>query len=188
MVIKMSNGKGLRPQDLGAYAEMFTNFVGQYLEENDYENVTRHLITWYPEDKDVISNQRLTHDFACNYLAPLLAVAVAQKPFLDEMKPGAPEYNAINGMYSWIVQTVQKYCKKYGLVYAELLAEVKKQAPLGDGGFTSPGYHIVSYRPETGPKRWQAWGVDVLAGAFFSSRSKTDFADCQNRGVYNVSL
>lgn len=80
-------------------------------------------------------------------------------------------------MYSWIFETVQKYCKKYGLDYEKLLAEVRRQTPLGDDGFISPGYHIGTCRYNS-----------ALSGGFFLDCPKIDFRDCKDSGVRHVSL
>lgn len=91
-------------------------------------------------------------------------------------------------MYSWIVETVEKYCKKYGLDYEKLLSEVCRQVPLGNDGFRSPGYHISNYSKE-GYLDWrERRTVDFLAGGFFLGNPKINFKDCDDFGVRNVSL
>lgn len=97
--------------------------------------------------------------------------------FLGGMRIGKRERAAIQRMYSQIFETVQKYCKKYGVDYKKLLAEVRRQAPLGDNGFTSPGYHIT-----------KEGGADVLTGGFFLDKPKINFKGCEDFGVRNVSL
>ena len=91
-------------------------------------------------------------------------------------------------MYSWIIETVQKYCKKYGLDYKKLLAEVSRQAPLGDDGFTAPGYHITKRKDKPSRERWRGEKGEILGGAFFLDNPKINFKDCDDSGVRNVSL
>ena len=120
----MINIRKRRASDLEFYVNTFMFAVEGHLEKRDYNDVTKYLRTLGDWGEDIIHNQRLVHDFACGQLAPLLAVAVEQKPFLDMLGWLSPERGAIHKMHSWIVETVQKYCKKYGLDYKKLLAEV----------------------------------------------------------------
>ena len=98
------------------------------------------------------------------------------------------ERAAISKMYSWILETVQKYCKKYGLDYKKLLAEVSRQVPLGDDGFTAPGYHIVKRKDKPSRERWRGEKGEILGGAFFLDNPKINFKDCDYCGVRNVRL
>lgn len=173
----MRIGKRERAIDLEAYVNLFMFSVERHLDNKDYNIVSCNLRICYNLDSDIIPNQRITHDFACEQLAPLLAVAVEQKPLISALEHGSPERAAIQRMYSQIVETVQKYCKKYGLDYKKLLAEVRRQAPLGDNGFTSPGYHIA-----------KEGGAGVLTGGFFLDKPKIYFKGCEDFGVRNVSL
>ena len=173
----MRIGKRSRNIYLEAYVNLFMFSVERHLDNRDYNIVSCNLRTCYDLNSNIIPNQRLTHDFACEQLAPPLAVALEQKPLISELEHGNPERAAIQGMCSQIVETVQKYCKKYGLDYKKLLAEVGRQVPLGDNGFTSPGYHIT--------KNGEA---DVLTGGFFLDKPKINFKGCEDFGVRNVSL
>lgn len=103
-----------RASDLEFYVNTFIFSVEGHLKKRDYNDVTNYLRTLGDWGEDIIHNQRLMHDFACDQLAPLLAVAVEQKPFLDMLGWLPLERAAISKMYSWIIETVQKYCKKYG--------------------------------------------------------------------------
>ena len=145
----MINSRKCGASDLESYVNIFIFSVEGHLEKRDCNDVVRNLDRrsgW--EEEKIIPNQKLTHDFACESLAPLLAVAVELKPLLKELGLFSPERAAIRGMYSWIVETVEKYCKKYGLDYEKLLSEVCRQVPLGNDGFRSPGYHISNYSKE----------------------------------------
>lgn len=133
-------------------------------------------------------NQKFTYDFACEVLAPLLAVAVEQNSLFDACRPKPPEYSTIREMYSWIFETVQKYCKKYGLDYKKLLAEVIRQAPLVDGEFRPPGYHITKRKDKPSRERRQGEKGEILGGAFFLDDPKISFKDCDYCGVRNVRL
>lgn len=167
----------LRHSDLGAYVNTFIFAVEGHLEKRDYNDVIRNLMTRRDWEGDTMRNQEFTHDFACETLAPLLAVAVEQNSLFDAYRPKPPEYSTIREMYSWIFETVQKYCKKYGLDYEKLLAEVRRQTPLGDDGFISPGYHISTCRYNS-----------ALSGGFFLDCPKINFRDCKDSGVRHVSL
>lgn len=178
----------LRHSDLGAYVNTFIFAVEGHLEKRGYNDVIRNLMTRRDWEGDTMRNQKFTHDFACEALAPLLAVAVEQNSLFDAYRPKPPEYSTIREMYSWIFETVQKYCKKYGLDYEKLLAEVCRQVPLGNDGFVSPGYHISNYNKE-GYLDWrERRTVDFLAGGFFLDNPKMNFSDCDASGVRHVSL
>lgn len=185
----MINIRKRRASDLEFYVNTFIFSVEGYLEKRDYNDVVRNLDRrsgW--EEEKIIPNQKLTHDFACESLAPLLAVAVELKPLLKELGLFSPERAAIRGMYFWIVETVEKYCKKYGLDYEKLLSEVRRQVPLGNDGFMSSGYHISNYNKE-GYLDWrERRTVDFLAGGFFLDNPKMNFSDCDASGVRHVSL
>ena len=178
----------LRHSDLGAYVNTFIFAVEGHLEKRDYNDVIRNLMTRRDWEGDTMRNQKFTHDFACESLAPLLAVAVEQNSLFDACRPKPPEYSTIRGMHSWIFETVQKYCKKYGLDYKKLLAEVSRQGPLGDDGFTAPGYHIVKRKDKPSRERWRGEKGEILGGAFFLDNPKINFKDCDDFGVRNVRL
>ena len=177
-----------RASDLEFYVNTFIFAVEGHLEKRDYNDVTNYLRTLGDHGEDIIHNQRLMHDFACDQLAPLLAVVVEQKPLLDMRGWLSPERAAISKMYSWIIETVQKYCKKYGLDYKKLLAEVSRQVPLGDAGFTAPGYHIVKRKDKPSRERWRGEKGEILGGAFFLDNPKINFKDCDYCGARNVRL
>lgn len=184
----MVNIRKRRASDLEFYVNTFIFAVEGHLEKRDYNDVTNYLRKLGDWGEDIIHNQRLTHDFACDQLAPLLAVAIEQGPLLHSLGRMTPEYAAIHGMYSWILETVQKYCKKYGLDYKKLLAEVGRQVPLGDDGFTSPGYHIIKRKDKPSRGQWRDEKGEILGGAFFLDDPKISFKDCDYCGVRNVRL
>ena len=126
----------LRHSDLGAYVNTFIFAVEGHLEKREYNDVIRNLMTRRDWEGDTMRNQKFTHDFACETLAPLLAVA-----------------------------------------YEKLLAEVRRQTPLGDDGFISPGYHISTCGYNS-----------ALSGGFFLDCPKINFRDCKDSGVRHVSL
>lgn len=184
----MINIRKRRASDLEFYVNTFIFSVEGHLDKREYNSVTRNLKIRGDWSENIIHNQRLVHDFACDQLAPLLAVAIEQGPLLYSLERRTPEYFAIHKMYSWIFETVQKYCKKYGLDYKKLLAEVGRQVPLGDGGFTAPGYHIVKRKDKPNRERWRGEKGEILGGAFFLDNPKINFKDCDDFGVRNVSL
>lgn len=184
----MINIRKRRESDLEFYVNTFIFAVEGHLEKRDYNDVTNYLRTLGDHGEDIIHNQRSMHDFACDQLAPLLAVAIEQEPLLKELGWLSPEYAILHKMYSWIIKTVQKYCKKYGLDYKKLLAEVIRQAPLVGGEFRSPGYHIIKRKGKPSRERWRGEKGEILGGAFFLDDPKINFKDCDYPGVRNVSL